>query len=143
MRLSEEQMIDRAATLAARAHENQVRKDGTPYIAHPVRVAIRVEGKLLGTIALLHDTVEDTAYTLDDLRDAGFTEEVIAAVDALTRRPGESYKDFIMRCSRNELAVSVKLADIEDNLSDQSALDPEEAEFLTKRYTAAKEVLNG
>lgn len=141
MRLDTEQMLLKAATVASRVHAKQQRKDDTPYIAHPIRVAIRCSGRLEKVIALLHDTVEDTDTTLDDLADLGFTQEVIDAVDALSRRPGESYGDFIARCSRNQLAKTVKLADIEDNLSDQSALDPDEAEFLRNRYERAREVL--
>lgn len=141
MKLSPEQMIDKATTFAARVHAHQTRKDGTPYFAHCVRVAIRVPDKLTGTIAILHDTVEDTDTTLDDLRELGFTNEVVDAVDALSRRPGETYRDFIYRCKANPLARTVKLADIADNLADQSALDPEEAEFLRERYTKAIEIL--
>jgi len=141
MKLTPEEMIDKAATFAARVHAHQTRKDGTPYYAHCVRVAIRVPDKLTGAIALLHDTVEDTDTTLDDLRDLGFTNEVVDAVDALSRRPGEKYMDFIYRCKQNHLARTVKLADIADNLADQSALDPDEADFLRNRYTKAIEIL--
>ncbi len=143
MKLTPEQMIDKAATFAARVHAHQTRKDGTPYYAHCVRVAIRVPDKLTGAIALLHDTVEDTDVTLDDLREAGFSNEVVDAVDALSRRPGETYMDFICRCKLNPLAREVKLADIADNLADQSALDPDEAEFLKDRYEKARGILNG
>lgn len=135
-------MIDKAATIAARAHHGQVRKDGTPYFCHPVRVAIRVDGKLAGTVALLHDVLEDTDVTLGDLAAEGFSQEVLDAVWALTKRPGEKYSAFILRCKVNELARKVKLADIEDNLADQSALEPDEAAFLSKRYHKALEVLN-
>lgn len=137
MKLTPEQMIDRAATFGARVHAHQTRKDGTPYFAHCVRVAIRVPDKITGTIALLHDTVEDTDTTLDDLRDLGFSNEVVEAVDCLSRRPGETYANFIERAAVNEHARIVKIADIQDNLQDQSALDPDEAEFLKKRYTKA------
>ena len=142
MKLTPEEMIDKAATFAARVHAHQIRKDGTPYYAHCVRVAIRVSDKLTGTIALLHDTVEDTDVTLDDLREAGFSNEVVDAVDALSRRPGETYMDFIHRCKQNHLAREVKLADIADNLADQSALDPDEATFLKERYERARVILN-
>ena len=141
MKLTPEEMIDKAATFAARVHAHQTRKDGTPYFAHCVRVAIRVPDKITGTIALLHDTVEDTDTTFDDLRDAGFSNEVIDAVDALSRRSGETYMNFIVRCKQNHLARTVKLADIADNLSDQSALDPDEAKFLKDRYTRAINIL--
>lgn len=131
-------MLLQAATVAARAHSRMVRKDGTPYIAHPIRVAIRcatVEEKI---VALLHDVVEDTDMTLNDLRELGFSEEIIAAVDSVTKRPGEKYVDFILRAKLNKIGRKVKLADIADNLEDQSALDPDEAEFLKNRYEKAR-----
>jgi len=143
-----------APQVAARAHQHQKRKDGTPYVAHPMRVAIRVASAFgqfdeamnieARIVAFLHDVVEDTDVTFDDLRDLGFSESIIHAVDGVTKRAGEKYMDFIVRCKiTGPVATAVKLADIEDNLEDQSALDPDEAAFLTQRYTKAREVLNG
>lgn len=134
-----------ASTVASRAHSTQRRKDGTPYIGHPMRVAMRVadHGLAAMTAALLHDVVEDADVTLADLKDYGFSGIVVDAVDHVTKRKGESYTEFVLRAKEHDLARIVKLADIQDNLSDQSALEPEEAEFLTKRYTKALEVLNG
>jgi len=141
-RLSIDEMLLKAAQVAARAHQGQKRKDGTPYIAHPVRVAIRCGAKIYKVVALLHDVIEDTDVTVEELRELGFTEEVILAVDAVTKRPGEQYADFIKRIkAAGELAIAVKLADIEDNLEDQSALDEDEAKFLKNRYTKAREIL--
>lgn len=142
-KLTVDQMLLLSARVAARAHAKAVRKDGTPYIANPIRVAIRCESKLQKIVALLHDVVEDTDVTFDDLRELGFTEEVITAVDSVTKRPGETYADFVLRSKANPVGRIVKLADIDDNLEDQSALDPEEAAFLSKRYIKAQEVLNG
>lgn len=153
MTLTLEQQLLLAPQVAARAHKNQKRKDGTPYIAHPVRVALRVSTAIgqyqeamnleaqIG--AFLHDVVEDTDVSLDELRELGFSEYVLHIVDAVTKRPGEKYADFILRIkAAGPVAVAVKLADIEDNLEDQSALDPDEAAFLSKRYTKARKVLN-
>jgi (p)ppGpp synthase/HD superfamily hydrolase len=149
MALSLDKQLLLAPQVAARAHRTQKRKDGTPYIAHPVRVALRVaamhpaQAAYFQIVAFLHDVVEDTDVTLEELRELGFDEIVIAAVDAVTKRPGEKYTDFILRIkSAGYIAVDVKLADIEDNLEDQSALDPEEAVFLKNRYQKAKGVLN-
>lgn len=137
-----DQMMEHAATLAVRAHANQVRKDGTPYIAHVIRVAIRVEGKLAGIVSLLHDIVEDTYITLENLREMGYSEEVVHAVDALTKRHGESYTDFISRVIEGgKLPIEVKLADIADNTADTSALDPEDKGFLAVRYGKARDRL--
>lgn len=141
MTLTLQEQLLKAATVAARAHAHQKRKDGTPYISHPIRVAIRCESTLEKTAALLHDVVEDTDVTLEDLRELGFEQTVLDVVDKLTKRPGEKYVDFIERISNEPHAVRVKIADIEDNLEDQSALDPEEASFLRKRYYKALDVL--
>lgn len=157
MTLSLKQQLLLAPQVAARAHQHQKRKDGTPYIAHPVRVAIRAASSLsnicqpgesldleIQIVALLHDVVEDTDITIEELRELGFDESVLLAIEAVTKRPGEKYADFILRIkSAGPVAVYVKLADIADNLEDQSALDPDEAAFLSKRYNKAREVLNG
>lgn len=157
MQLTDQQQWLKAPQSAARVHKHQERKDGTPYIGHCTRVAMRVAlNYQFGspacmkamTAAFLHDVVEDTDYTFDDLRDAGYGEVVVAVVDRLTRRTGETYADFILRCKGDGLsevsllAIQVKLADIADNMEDQSALDPEDAEFLSKRYTKAQKVLS-
>jgi (p)ppGpp synthase/HD superfamily hydrolase len=141
MKLDTQQMLDRAATIAARVHQGQLRKDNSPYIAHPIRVSLRVSTDEQRIVALLHDAVEDTPLTLEDLREEGFSEVVIAAIDSVTKRPGEKYGDFIKRAKLNDVGRVVKVADICDNLADQSALDPDEAVFLKKRYTKALEDL--
>lgn len=135
-------MLAKAYAVAANAHEGHVRKDGSPYINHPLRVAMNVSSDLERTVALLHDTVEDSMLRLQDLKAMGFSQDILKAVDAVTKRPGEVYTDFILRCkAAGPIAIAVKLADIEDNLEDQSALDPDEAAFLKKRYIKAQEVL--
>ena len=141
MALTGEEQLLLAVTVATRAHQHQKRKDGTPYIAHPVRVAVRCESLTEKTAALLHDVVEDTDVTFEELRELGFSKLVLDIVDKLTKRPGEVYTDFVKRNATDAIAARVKLADIADNLQDQSALDPEEAAFLSKRYNAAIEVL--
>jgi len=143
MKLSIDQQLLLAATVATRAHAGQKRKDGTDYIAHPVRVAIRCESKREKIVALLHDVVEDTSVGFKELRELGFDNSTLDAVDSVTKRPGEKYADFVLRAKANKIGRLVKVADIADNMEDQSALDPDEAEFLTKRYTKALEVLNG
>lgn len=135
-------MLAKAYAVAANAHEGHVRKDGTPYINHPLRIAMKVTTDLERTVALLHDTVEDSMLELRDLRAIGFSQEVIEAVDSVTKRPGEKYMDFVARSKANLTGRIVKLADIADNLEDQSALDPDEADFLKERYEKAQEFLN-
>src|SRR5689334_6230581 len=109
--------------LMRRAHEGQIDKSGRPYYLHPLRVAMRLAHCSAAErhAALLHDVVEDTPVTLDELRDLGYDEEVLALVDLLTRRApaGESHNEYIERLiqSRNPKALRVKLADVYDNMS--------------------------
>jgi len=116
-----------ARIIAEDAHKGQVRKfNALPYIVHPRTVAatVDVDGLLRNTaniiraIAWLHDVIEDSDYTLDHLRDEGFPEEIIDAVDALTKREDEDYVDYLQRVSDDMYATRVKIADIKHNLSD-------------------------
>ena len=108
--------LDDAILLAAQAHRGQKDKVGAPYILHPLRVMLRLKTEEEMMVAVLHDVVEDSAYTLADLERAGFPPHVMEAVDCLTRREGETYEAFIERLKPNPLARRVKLADLEDNL---------------------------
>lgn len=134
--------LERAIGIAAEAHAGQTDKSGAPYILHPLRVMMRVEGEDARIAAVLHDLVEDTHWTFDDLRTEGFDEAVVAALDALTRREGELYMDFCRRAATNELARQVKLADIDDNLDPaRVAALPEQNRSLPDRYRKARAIL--
>lgn len=107
--------IERAIALAAKAHEGQVDKAGAPYIYHPVRVMLRVKTTEERIAAVLHDVIEDTSVTLEMIRAEGFSEAVINAIGALTKRPGEDYSTFVRRAASNPIGRIVKLADLADN----------------------------
>ena len=107
--------IEKALQIAAQAHEGQKDKDGQPYILHPLRVMHAVEGVEAQIVAVLHDVVEDTSVTLEDLRAAGFSETILAGVRCVTHGKNESYADYVVRCKTNPLGRQVKLADLEDN----------------------------
>lgn len=107
--------LEHAIALAAVAHAGQIDKAGQPYILHPLRVMLRLESEHERMAAVLHDVVEDTAKTLDDLIQAGFPAPVIAAVKALTKRPGETRMEAAQRAKRNAIARAVKLADNAEN----------------------------
>jgi (p)ppGpp synthase/HD superfamily hydrolase len=118
--------IEKALQIAAKAHEGQKDKEGLPYILHPLRVMQRVEGEQAQIVAVLHDVIEDTAVTADDLRQAGFSEQIIAGVLCVTHRNDETYADYVVRCKANEVARKVKLADLEDNSRlDRTILRPQ------------------
>ena len=109
-------MLEKAIQCAVKAHAGQKDKAGAPYILHPLRIMMKMDSQAGMIAAMLHDVVEDSSVTLADLRAEGFSDEVIAAVDHLTRREGEAYEIFINRLRHNPLAVKVKLADLEDNM---------------------------
>ncbi|WP_206453455.1 hypothetical protein [Aurantimonas marina] len=109
--------IERALQIATAAHAGQTEKAGDAFITHPRRVADAVEGTDARIVALLHDVVEKNPdWPLSRLRDEGFPDAVIEAVDAMTRREGEDYIDFAGRALANPLARPVKIADLRDNL---------------------------
>ena len=111
-----ENLLDKAVSIAKLAHQGQVDKAGVDYINHPLRVMDAVEEEKEKIVAVLHDVVEDSEITLEDLRKHGFDDEVVIAVGCLTRLPGESYEKFIGRIKSNRLARNVKLQDLKDNM---------------------------
>lgn len=108
--------LEEAIHIALEAHRGQRDRAGAPYILHPLRMMLRARTDAERMAAVLHDVVEDTAWSLDDLRARGFPGEVTGAVDALTRRAGESYEAAVERAAAHPVARRVKLADLEDNL---------------------------
>ena len=134
-------MLNKAIEIAAKAHTGQVDKGGNPYIFHPLRVMMNYcddNDEMAQICAVLHDVIEDTNITLDDLRKDGFSEEVITALDCLTKRNGESYDDFISRIVTNKLACKVKRGDLADNMDLTRIANPtakDEERF--KRYREA------
>ena len=114
--MSSPDLLDRAIAIAVKAHSGQKDRNGAPYILHPLRVMNRVDTDLEKIIAVLHDVVEDTGWSLETLRAEGFPHEVITAVDCLTKRKSETYEALIMRAADNRLALKVKVADLEDNM---------------------------
>ena len=142
----------RAIQLAQQYHGEQSDKGGQPFIGHPLRVMAKVSIAKIGLgdlrtrqdllmIAVMHDLVEDTEVTLGDLINLGFSERVVIAVDALTRRDNESYWQYLERVKVNPLAVIVKLADLEDNV-DPRRTRPEGLKIWA-RYERALEMLQG
>lgn len=111
--------LEDAVALAAEAHRGQIYHSlsGEPFILHPLRVMLRMASDDERIVAVLHDVIEDTACTLDDLRRAGYSERVIGALDRLTQRDGETYEGYIERIAEDPLARRVKLADLAENLA--------------------------
>jgi len=108
--------LENAIALAVKIHKEQVDKYGHPYILHPLRVMFRLDTELEQIVGVLHDVVEDSDLTFDDLRRMGYSEMVIEALDGVTRREGETYDEFVERSLAHPLSRRVKVADLEDNM---------------------------
>ena len=112
--------LERAIQIATLAHEGQTRFDGSPYIEHPLRVMRTVENqghsKRVQIVGVLHDTVEDSDWTFDQLRDEGFEDDVIFPLELLTKEKGANYELYVERLAVNACARAVKKADLFDNL---------------------------
>ncbi|SFS18058.1 HD domain-containing protein [Agrococcus baldri] len=107
--------LERAILLAAQAFDGRVDRQGHPYMAHAVRVMLAVDGDDLRTVAILHDVFEWGTITLREFVSAKFPKRVIDAVDAMTKREGESIAEHVERLRASELAATVKIADLRDN----------------------------
>jgi hypothetical protein len=116
--------LERAISIAAAAHSGQTDKAGEPYILHPVRVMLAAEGDDARVVAVLHDVIEDSDWSIERLVDEGLTNDQAAALDSVTRREGESYADFIDRAGSNPLGRSVKILDLQDNSDMTRILHP-------------------
>ena len=134
--------LEKAIATAVEAHMGQGDKGGSPYILHPLRLLAKFRDPTLQLIAILHDVVEDSPVTLQNLLDEGFSQTVVDAVDALTRRPEEPYEHLIARAAENDLAKQIKLADLEDHmdLCRYQYLD-EEGMLRSQRYHRAYRIL--
>lgn len=131
-------MLNKAIEIAAIAHKGQIDKAGAPYILHPLRVMLTRDNELEQICAVLHDVVEDSQITFEDLRKEGFSEIVIEILDCLTKREGESYDVFIGRILNNQVACRVKLADIDDNMNLSRIENPTEKDReRMKKYEKA------
>ena len=130
--------IEDAISVAAQAHKGQRDKAGAPYLLHPLRMMLRMDSEAAMMAAVLHDVVEDTGWTLEQLREEGFSDEVLEAVDCLTHRDGESYQEFVGRVQTNAIARQVKIADLEDNMNIRriNQLGAKDLERLEKYHKA-------
>lgn len=128
--------LEKALHLAVNNHLGQKDRFGQPYIYHPMRIMMRMQTEEEKIVALLHDLIEDTPLTLQDLRKNGFSKEVVKAVDLLTRYPKQTYDEYIDGMKKNRLAMRVKIGDLEDNMDPRRfpSID-ENAIKRIKKYT--------
>lgn len=138
------ELTKRALKLSFEAHKNQVDKSGMPYVYHPFHLAEQMKTEETVIVALLHDVVEDTDYTLDDIKAMGFSDDIIEALALMTRDKSVPYMDYIAKIKNNPIAREVKLADLRHN-SDLTRLDEvdEKALVRVKKYNDAIMMLSG
>ena len=125
--------IERAIEIAATAHAGQRDKAGQLYIFHPLRVMLRVDGAHEQMAAVLHDVVEDTSVTLDNLAQEGFPSEVLRAIAALTKLPGETRLEAAARAAADPVARKVKLADNAENMDLSRIPNPTDKDYARCR----------
>ena len=136
------ELLDKAISIAVVSHSGQVNDKAEPYVLHPLRMmfkAVTIEEKI---VAVLHDVIEKTTIDLEYLRSAGFSDRIVLAIDALSRRPQESYDKYIDRVRENKLATKVKIIDLDDNISSLNlgkSQDIESDKFL--KYQKARDTL--
>ena len=130
----------KAMNLAYHAHHGQFDKGGVPYIFHPIHLAEEMDDEISTCVALLHDTVEDTAVTLDDLSKE-FPEEVVNAVRLLTHGEDVDYFDYVRAIKQNPIAVKVKLADLRHNGDPKRICNQGNQERRREKYAAARAIL--
>ena len=129
----------RALTLCFEAHKDQTDKSGLPYVFHPFHLAEQMQSEETTVVALLHDVVEDTAYTLEDLAHMGYGKEIIEALALLTHDDDTDYFDYVRAIKENPIAKAVKLADLAHN-SDLSRLDVVDDKALARREKYQKAI---
>ena len=136
------QKTKKALKLCFEAHKEQKDKSGIPYVFHPIHVAEQMTTEETTIVALLHDVLEDTDYTVEDLWEAGFDKTVTDALILLTHDDDTDYMDYVRAIKENPIAKAVKLADLEHN-SDLSRLDVVDKRALERieRYREAKAIL--
>lgn len=143
MNTTEQSMVDLALSIATQAHEGQLDKAGVDYIEHPIYVASQVDTEEEKAVALLHDVIEDSPVSAEELLQAGLPETVVTAVQVLTKEKEQDYQTYLETVKKNPLARVVKLADLKhnSNLSRLSSITEKDRERL-KKYKKAIDFLS-
>ncbi|WP_395837085.1 GTP pyrophosphokinase [Cystobacter fuscus] len=133
-----ERLLERAISIAEQQHAGQTDKAGRPYIEHPKRVMQAMENDAERIVAILHDVIEDTDLTLDQLAAEGFPGHLLEALDSVTRRDGETYEAFIARAAANAIGRRVKYADLRDNADLSRIAAPTAADVAGRKNIVAR-----
>ena len=135
-------MTKKALKLSFEAHKEQVDKSGMPYVYHPFHLAEQMKDEETTIVALLHDVVEDTDITIEEIRKMGFSKDICEALRLMTHDDNEPYMEYVRRIKENPIAKAVKLADLKHN-SDLSRLDTvdDKARKRAEKYKQAIDIL--
>lgn len=133
----------KAMKLCFQAHKEQTDKSGIPYVFHPIHLAEQMQDEDTTVVALLHDVIEDTSYSIEDLKNMGFNQRVLDAITLMTHAEGVAYMDYVAKIKENPIAKAVKLADLAHN-SDITRMDvvDEKAISRIEKYAQAIHFLN-
>ena len=132
-------LTKKALKLCFEAHKEQVDKSGMPYVFHPFHLAEQMTDETTTVVALLHDVVEDTELTFEDIEKQGFGEEIISALKLLTHNDDTPYMDYVTKIKNNKIAIVVKLADLKHN-SDLTRLDIVDEKALKRKEKYEKAI---
>jgi (p)ppGpp synthase/HD superfamily hydrolase len=132
-------LTKQALKLCFEAHKEQKDKSGMPYVFHPFHLAEQMTDEATTVVALLHDVVEDTDTTFEDLEKQGFDEEIISALKLLTHNDDTPYMDYVAEIKSNKIATAVKLADLRHN-SDLTRLDIVDEKALKRKEKYEKAI---
>lgn len=135
-------LLERAIAIALESHQGQIDKAGKAYILHPLRVMLAMKSEEEMIVAVLHDAVEDSNVTLEDLKLLDFSAEIIDAIACIAKKSGGPYFDYIQRIKKNSLASRVKIADLRDNMNLQRIPNPKQEDFdRVEKYKKALAIL--
>ena len=132
-------MTKTALKLCFEAHKDQTDKSGLPYVFHLFHLAEQMPDEKTTVVALLHDVIEDTDYTLDDMKNMGFSDDILSAIALMTHADNVEYMDYVRKIKNNPIAREVKLADLKHN-SDLTRLDIVDEKALSRREKYLKAI---
>lgn len=137
-------LFEKAILIATKAHSGQIDKGGNPYILHPINVMIKMSNETERIVALLHDVIEDTTMTYEDLRNEGFGDDIIIPLKNLTKKDDETYMEFIKRAKIHPISKNVKMEDVKNNMDITRIKNPTEKDYarIEKYKRALNELLN-
>jgi (p)ppGpp synthase/HD superfamily hydrolase len=137
-----QQLLEKAISIALKAHSGKTDKGGNPYILHPLRVMFAMQTTEQKIVAMLHDVVEDSTTTIQQLKEEKFSKGILSAVSLLTKKENQPYQEYILAIKRNPLATKIKLADLKDNMDTKRLKKITEADKeRIKKYKAAYKLL--